>query len=81
MNPTHFDYASRVRVSFERQHAMSLLGADLRAVDPGRVEIVPPFREDLTQQHGLMHAGIITAIVDSACGYAALSLMPPGAVC
>ena len=41
-------------------------------------EIVLPFRQELTQQHGFVHAGIITAVVDSACGYAALSLTPPG---
>jgi uncharacterized protein (TIGR00369 family) len=70
--------AERVRASFERQRAMTLLGAQLTEAGAGRVEIVLPFREDLTQQHGFIHAGIITAIVDSACGYAALSLMPPG---
>jgi uncharacterized protein (TIGR00369 family) len=47
-------------------------------VQPGMAEITLPFREALTQQHGFIHAGIITAIADSACGYAALSLMPPG---
>jgi uncharacterized protein (TIGR00369 family) len=47
-------------------------------VDPGQTEIVLPFREDLGQQHGFIHAGIVTTIADSACGYAALSLMPPG---
>jgi len=67
-----------VRNSFGRQQAMALLGAEMTEVGPGMTEIVLPFREDLTQQHGFVHAGIITAIVDSACGYAALSLMPPG---
>jgi uncharacterized protein (TIGR00369 family) len=47
-------------------------------VEPGRTEIALPYRQDLTQQHGFIHAGIVTAIADSACGYAALSLMPPG---
>jgi uncharacterized protein (TIGR00369 family) len=72
------DYAARVRTSFGRQQAMALLGAEMTEIGPGMTEIVLPFREELTQQHGFVHAGIITAIVDSACGYAALSLMPPG---
>ncbi|MGB8518893.1 MAG: PaaI family thioesterase [Candidatus Tumulicola sp.] len=58
---------------------MRSIGANLSKVAPGEVEIVVPFREDLTQQHGFLHAGIITTIVDSACGYAAFSLMPAGA--
>jgi uncharacterized protein (TIGR00369 family) len=78
MTPADPDYAARVRASFARQRVMALLGAELRAVDPGRTEIVLPFREELSQQHGFVHAGIVTAIADSACGYAALSLMPPG---
>lgn len=48
-------------------------------VAPGEVEIELPFREDLTQQHGYLHAGVVTSVVDSACGYAALSLTPEGA--
>jgi uncharacterized protein (TIGR00369 family) len=72
------DNAARVQASFERQQAMTLLGARMTKVEAGMAEIVLPFREELTQQHGFIHAGIITAIVDSACGYAALSLMPPG---
>ena len=76
MTPPHPDYATRVRASFDRQRAMALLGAQISTVAPGTVEITLPFREELTQQHGFVHAGIITAIADSACGYAALSLMP-----
>lgn len=78
MTPQDPDYEKRVRASFDRQLAMAHLGAQMRAVAPGRVEIRLPFREELTQQHGFIHAGIITAIADSACDYAALSLMPPG---
>jgi uncharacterized protein (TIGR00369 family) len=78
MIPEDPSYAERVRASFGRQQAMALLGAHLRTVDPGQTEIELPFREDLSQQHGFIHAGIVTAIADSACGYAALSLMPPG---
>lgn len=78
MTPPDADNAARVRASFGHQHAMTLLGAQMTEVGAGKTEIVLPFREELTQQHGFVHAGIITAIVDSACGYAALSLMPPG---
>ena len=77
MIPPDQDFAARVRGSFGRQQAMALLGAQMTEVQPGMTEIVLPFREALTQQHGFVHAGIITAIADSACGYAALSLMPP----
>lgn len=78
MTPADLDYEARVRNSFGRQQVMALLGAEMTAVTPGTTEIALPFREDLTQQHGFLHAGIVTALVDSACGYAALSLMPPG---
>lgn len=77
MKPLDDDFAARVRNSFARQQAMTLLGAQMTKVQAGTTEVVLPFREALTQQHGFVHAGIITAIADSACGYAALSLMPP----
>ena len=70
------NYANRVRESFARQRVMQLIGASLQTVEPGVVEIAIPYREDLTQQDGYMHAGIITTIADSACGYAAYTLMP-----
>jgi len=66
----------RVRESFARQAFMRLLGAGLTYIAPGEVHVELPFREDLLQQHGFLHAGVTTAIADSACGYAALSLMP-----
>lgn len=66
----------RVRASFARQIVMTTLGATLAEVAVGAVTITLPFRSDLTQQHGFLHAGIITTIVDSACGYAALTVMP-----
>lgn len=75
--PPDEQYGERVRASFARQHIMGLLGATLVRVEPGLVEIDLPFRTDLTQQHGFLHAGVVTTIVDSACGYAAFSLMPP----
>lgn len=55
---------------------MRLLGASLARVAPGEVDVELPFRDDLVQQHGYLHAGVTTAIADSACGYAALTLMP-----
>ena len=57
---------------------MKTIGARLARVDAGEIEIRMPFRPDLTQQHGLLHAGVVTSVLDSACGYAALSLMPEG---
>ncbi|HEV2855096.1 MAG TPA: PaaI family thioesterase [Thermoanaerobaculia bacterium] len=76
--PVDPDFEPRVRSSFAQQSAMALLGASLALVEPGTVEITLPFRSDLTQQHGYVHAGILTAIADTACGYAAYTLMPAG---
>lgn len=78
-SPQTPDFASRVQSSFAQQSIMNLIGAKLNKVLPGEVEIIIPFRDNLTQQHGFLHAGVITTIVDSACGYAAFSLMPIGA--
>jgi uncharacterized protein (TIGR00369 family) len=69
----------RIAASFAKQGLMGTLGATLASVEPGRVVIGMPFSAHLSQQHGFIHAGAITSIVDSACGYAALSLMPEGA--
>jgi len=68
--------AQRVRNSFAQQQFMKTLGATLASVNPGAVEITVPFRPALTQQNSFLHAGVITSILDSACGYAALSLAP-----
>lgn len=73
------DFEERVRNSFGRQQAMATIGAELTLVAPGTVEIEMPFSPQLTQQHGFLHAGIISTAMDSACGYAAFSLMPEGA--
>ena len=73
------NFEARCRSSFEKQRFMSTLGARLVAIRPGEVIIELPFGSHLTQQHGFLHAGAVTSIVDSACGYAALSLMPEGA--
>ena len=72
-------FEARVIDSFHQQKLMGTIGAALTRVAPGEVEIELPFRDDLTQQHGYIHAGVVTAIADSACGYAALSLLPAGA--
>ena len=53
-------------------------GASIDSVVAGAVDIVLPFRKDLTQQHGFLHGGIVTSVLDSACGYSALTLLPPG---
>lgn len=73
------DFETRVRDSFAKQPMMAMMGATLSAVRKGEVEVELPWRKDLTQQHGFLHAAAVTAIVDNACGYAALSMMPPGA--
>ena len=65
----------RCRDSFARQQAMTTIGASVLSVAPGDVELVMPFSDKLTQQHGFIHAGIVTMLVDTACGFAALSLM------
>jgi uncharacterized protein (TIGR00369 family) len=73
------EFAADVRKSFAAQSIMQTIGAQLSRVEPGVVEISLPYRKDLTQQNGYLHAGIITTIADSAAGYAAFSLMPAGA--
>jgi len=75
--PRDPDFEAKVRESFGKQTAMQTLGAAMGRVGPGKVEIEMPYRADLTQQHGFIHGGIVTAIVDSACGYAAFSLSTP----
>lgn len=78
MNPQNQTFADDVERSFARQSIMNLLGATLSKVEPGVIEITLPYRADLTQQHGYLHAGVVTTIADSACGYAAYTLMPAG---
>ena len=72
-------FEQRVRGSFGRQTIMTTIGATVAAVRQGEVEIVLPFSDTLSQQHGFIHAGVVATIVDSACGYAALTIMPPEA--
>jgi uncharacterized protein (TIGR00369 family) len=78
LTPAGSEYEGRVRESFARQRVMRLFGASLERVAPGAVDVAFAYREDLTQQDGYVHAGVITAVADSACGYAAYTLMPAG---
>ncbi|HEX7531091.1 MAG TPA: PaaI family thioesterase [Pyrinomonadaceae bacterium] len=78
MKPLNPSFAADIEGSFARQPIMNLLGARLSLVEPGVVDITLPYRADLAQQHGYLHAGVIATIADSACGYAAYSLMPAG---
>ncbi|MEJ7931024.1 PaaI family thioesterase [Ramlibacter sp. AN1015] len=73
----HFE--QRVRASFARQAAMATIGASLESIEAGRVVIVLPYATALTQQHGFLHAGMLAAALDSACGYAGSTLMPADA--
>ncbi len=73
-NPQDPQFEARVRASFARQTLMQTIGAEMTRVATGEIEIELAYRDDLAQQHGYLHAGVITAIVDSACGYAAMTL-------
>jgi uncharacterized protein (TIGR00369 family) len=72
-------FEERVRGSFNRQPLMHTLGASLARVAAGEVEIVMPVAPRFCQQHGFVHAGVVSALGDTACGYAAFSLMPASA--
>lgn len=74
--PQDTDFRSRVADSFARQEAMRTLGVSIESVEAGRVVLAMPHDGRLTQQHGFLHAGVVSAALDSACGYAAFSLMP-----
>lgn len=78
-DPKDPNFEARVRTSFARQTAMATLGIEMSGVTPGEVELKMPYAAAYTQQHGFIHAGIITTALDSACGYAAFSLMPDDA--
>ena len=77
-DPQDRNFESAVRESFARLALMRTIGATLEEVKAGEVVIAIAFRDDLTQHHGFMAAGVLTAVVDVACGYAAMTLMPPG---
>lgn len=77
-HPVDPAFADRVRNSFHRQGFMALLGATLTRIEPGSVDIEVPYRADLTQQHGFFHAGVTSAVADTAGGYAGYTLFPTG---
>jgi len=79
LEPDDPDFRTRVKTSFSRQEFMATLGASLELIEPGEVHIALPFSTQLSQQHGYLHAGAISAIADSANGYAALTLAPADA--
>ena len=72
------DFERDLREGFARQSLMSSFGARLEKIAPGEVDIAIDARADLLQQNGFVHAGVLTSIADSACGGAAITLMPPG---
>ena len=74
--PKYPDYVARVEKSFSDQAVMKTIGASIEAISPGKIEIEFPYQSNLTQQNGFIHAGIVSTVLDSACGYAAFSLMP-----
>jgi len=76
-SPADADAAQRILTSFSKQGLMRTLGATLGSISPGFVEVVVRSSPAISQQHGFVHGGAVSAIADSAAGYAALSLMPP----
>lgn len=77
--PRDPNFREKVKDSFARQKVMGELGVELTNLSPGKIEFQFPYNERWTQQHGFIHAGIISTVMDSACGYAAFSLMPKDA--
>ena len=77
--PKDPEFRERVRSSFARQKVMQTLGIAIARLEPGELELTMHYDSSYTQQHGFVHAGIVTTALDSACGYAAFSLMPADA--
>jgi uncharacterized protein (TIGR00369 family) len=75
-SPIDPDFEQRVRASFARQGLINSLNGKIAFISPGELHIEAPFDERFTQQDGFLHAGIVTTLMDSACGYAAYTLMP-----
>ena len=75
----HAGYEEKVTESFNRQDVMKTINASILAIRPGEIELEFPYQSNLTQQHGFIHAGIVSTVLDTACGYAAFSLMPEDA--
>ncbi len=67
------EYKEKVIESFNRQEMMKTINASILAIRPGEIELEFPFQPNLTQQHGFIHAGIVSTLLDTACGYAAFS--------
>jgi len=76
--PKNPDFRAVATATFERQPAMRTLGISLARLEPGEVDLSMAYSSDFTQQNGFVHAGVITAGLDNACGIAAFSLMPAG---
>jgi uncharacterized protein (TIGR00369 family) len=70
---------TRIRASFDKQGMMATLGVEVIMAEPGRVEMALRHDDRFTQQHGFLHAGAVASVLDTACGYAAYSVMPPDA--
>ena len=77
LEPKNPDYRTAAVAIFDRQPAMRTLGISIVRLEAGAIELSMPYSENLTQQHGFIHAGVITAALDNACGIAAFTLMPP----
>lgn len=77
-SPKDRGFEARARASFARQSMMATLGMSLETVTPGVVEMAMPYAPHILQQHGFVHAGALSALVDNACGFAAMTLMPKG---
>ena len=73
--PQNPDFRQRVQDSFQRQAFMNFIGASLAVIEPGYCEIHVPYRDELTQQHGFFHGGVIATVADNSAGYASFSLM------
>jgi len=77
--PKDQNYRSKVKESFNRQGIMRTINASISKIEPGKVEIELKYSPEITQQHGFVHAGIVSTVLDSACGHAAMSLVPEDA--
>lgn len=78
ISPLESDVEQRVRASFARQGLLNTLNGRITFIGPGELHIEAPFDERFTQQDGFLHAGVVTMLMDSACGYASYTLMPTG---
>ena len=76
--PKNPDYLEVATATFAQQQAMRSLGISIARLEPGEVELSMPYAAAWTQQNGFVHAGIITAGLDTACGISAFTLMPAG---